>query len=177
MVSLADRTRSWETHPESVCTYTGNTPGGVSERNYYRHRTYDSQLGRFCSRDPVGYLDPRKSYSYVRGRPKTNCGGRPLTARSTASCSRVAPRLRFVPWPRCNHHPVRAASKTTLAERGGYTHTAPRQRRHAQVGRFSANDGRAPVTSDGHPTFGPQAALRRFAGANNMPPKLTGATG
>ena len=49
-----------------------------------------------------------------------------------AGCSRVAPRLRSVPRPRCNHHPklreavpyhveVGAASKTTLAERGGYT--------------------------------------------------------
>ena len=47
--------------------------------------------------------------------------------------SRIAPQPRFVPRPRCNHHPMRAAkpvplhinvgaaSKTTLAERGGYT--------------------------------------------------------
>ena len=35
----------------------------------------------------------------------------------------------------------------------------PRQRRYAQVGRFSANDRRAAVTSDGHPESGPQAVL------------------
>ena len=104
-----------------------------------------------------------------------------MTVRSTAGCSRVAPRLRSVPRPRCNHHPLRreavrlhvkvgAASKTTLAERGGYTHTAPRQWRYAQVGRFSANDRRAAVTSDGHADFGPEATLRSFPGANDMPP-------
>ena len=66
MVSLADRTRSWETHPESVCTYTGNTPGGVSERYYDRRRVYDAQLGRFVIRDPVGYEgSPRSLYEYA----------------------------------------------------------------------------------------------------------------
>ena len=66
-------------------------------------------------------------------RSKTNCEDGP-DGRSTAGCSRVAPRLRSVPRPRCNDHPlcaakpvplhvkVGAASKTTLAERGGYTH-------------------------------------------------------
>ena len=162
---------------EKEHTYTGERLDVETGLYYYRHRTYHSQLGRFASRDPVGYLDPRKSYSYVRGRPKTNCGGRPLTARSTASCSRVAPRLRFVPWPRCNHHPVRHRVKDH-ARGARWLHPHGATPAETRTGRsFLRKRPSCPSDQRRSPQFGPQAALRRFAGANNMPPTLTGATG
>ena len=58
-------------------TYTGRRLDLETGLYYYRHRMYHSQLGRFVSRDPVGYSDPRENCSYVRGRPKTNCEPRP----------------------------------------------------------------------------------------------------
>lgn len=36
---------------------------------YYRTRYYDSTLGRFLSRDPIGYTDSLNRYEYVRGIP------------------------------------------------------------------------------------------------------------
>ena len=36
---------------------------------YYRHRTYHSQLGRFVSRDPIGYNYGYNFVEYVLGRP------------------------------------------------------------------------------------------------------------
>ena len=32
---------------------------------------YDSAAGRFCSRDPIGYLDGPAQYTYVAGSPAT----------------------------------------------------------------------------------------------------------
>ena len=36
---------------------------------YYRHRIYHAQLGRFCSRDPLGYADGPNLLTYVVARP------------------------------------------------------------------------------------------------------------
>ena len=37
--------------------------------HYYRHRIYHAMLGRFCSRDPVGYEGGFNSFAYVSGSP------------------------------------------------------------------------------------------------------------
>ena len=42
---------------------------GGGGRNYYRHRIYHPQLGRFCSRDPVGYGDGSNLLQYASGLP------------------------------------------------------------------------------------------------------------
>ncbi|TWT73416.1 RHS repeat-associated core domain-containing protein [Allorhodopirellula solitaria] len=39
---------------------------------YFRNRWYDAQLGRFSSRDPIGYLDGASLYQYVQGSPLTS---------------------------------------------------------------------------------------------------------
>ena len=36
-------------------TYTGRAKNPVSGTQYSRYRTYDSSLGRFLHRDPIGY--------------------------------------------------------------------------------------------------------------------------
>ena len=39
----------------NVYTYTGRQLDTETGLYYYRHRMYHAQLGRFCSRDPIGY--------------------------------------------------------------------------------------------------------------------------
>ncbi|HAC89070.1 MAG TPA: hypothetical protein DCF63_00335, partial [Planctomycetaceae bacterium] len=36
-------------------TYTGREWDGQVQLFHYRARMYDAQLGRFCSRDPIGF--------------------------------------------------------------------------------------------------------------------------
>ena len=40
---------------ENKHTYVGGSLNDAGGPNYYRHRMYHAQLGRFCSRDPIGY--------------------------------------------------------------------------------------------------------------------------
>jgi RHS repeat-associated protein len=51
---------------------TGDAPGNTgSQLMYYRNRMYHADLGRFVSRDPVGYRDGLNCYAYVAGNPST----------------------------------------------------------------------------------------------------------
>ena len=51
-------------------TCTGRRLDGAAGLYYYRHRIYHSQLGRFCSRDPVGDADSESNlYEYVSSSP------------------------------------------------------------------------------------------------------------
>ena len=55
---------------ENKHTYVGGSLNGTGGRHYYRHRVYHAQLGRFCSRDPMGYeAGDNSQYRYVRGNP------------------------------------------------------------------------------------------------------------
>ncbi len=54
---------------QSRHTYTVRRLDGETELYYYRHRTYAAQLGRFCSRDPVGYAGGNFLYSYCSDSP------------------------------------------------------------------------------------------------------------
>jgi RHS repeat-associated protein len=64
--------------------------GGLGVRNdaaagliYMRHRWYDSQLGRFISRDPIGFRGGNNFYEYADGNPATRYdpqGLNPVTA-------------------------------------------------------------------------------------------------
>ncbi|MEZ6134833.1 MAG: RHS repeat-associated core domain-containing protein, partial [Pirellulaceae bacterium] len=48
--------------------YTGREWDDVILMYHYRARMYDAELGRFCSKDPIGYEGSRWSvYEYVRG--------------------------------------------------------------------------------------------------------------
>ncbi len=38
---------------------------------YYRHRVYAAELGRFVSRDPIGYEDGPDLYAYLHSKPQT----------------------------------------------------------------------------------------------------------
>jgi RHS repeat-associated protein len=49
--------------------YTGRRLDAETGLYYYRARYYDTQLGRFLSRDPNGYGDSLNLYEYVGGRP------------------------------------------------------------------------------------------------------------
>jgi len=50
-------------------TYTGRRFDSETEIYYYRNRYYHAQLGRFCSRDPLGYVDGWNLYEYVKSKP------------------------------------------------------------------------------------------------------------
>jgi RHS repeat-associated protein len=49
-------------------TYTGREWNNDINQYHFRARMYDPSLGRFCSRDPIGYRGDRLLYGYVRGR-------------------------------------------------------------------------------------------------------------
>lgn len=53
-----------------VYLYTGRRMDDETGLYYYRNRYYHSYLGRFCSRDPIGYKgSPWNLYEYVDGQP------------------------------------------------------------------------------------------------------------
>ncbi|REK29528.1 MAG: RHS repeat-associated core domain-containing protein [Planctomycetota bacterium] len=54
---------------ENDYLYTGRRLDAETDLFYYRARYYDTSLGRFISRDPIGYGDGPNLYKYVGGRP------------------------------------------------------------------------------------------------------------
>ena len=52
-------------------TYTGGRLDPETGLCYYRHRMYAARLGRFASRDPVGYRGNGDVYAYVASAPAT----------------------------------------------------------------------------------------------------------
>jgi RHS repeat-associated protein len=52
-------------------TFTGRRLDGETGLMYFRNRMYSVDLGRFCQRDPLGYVDGMGLYAYVRGTPST----------------------------------------------------------------------------------------------------------
>jgi RHS repeat-associated protein len=55
----------------NLITYTGREYDAETGLFHYRHRYYHAQLGRFLSRDPIGYLGGINMYAYVNGSPVT----------------------------------------------------------------------------------------------------------
>jgi RHS repeat-associated protein len=54
----------------NTTTYTGRSLDTETGLYYYRNRYYHAQLGRFLSRDPIGYLAKSQNvYGYVHSRP------------------------------------------------------------------------------------------------------------
>lgn len=49
--------------------FTGRRWDAESELWYYRNRMYSAELGRFLTRDPLGYVDGYNMYAYVSNRP------------------------------------------------------------------------------------------------------------
>ena len=57
---------------ENPYTYTGRRFDDETGRYYYRNRYYHAEMGRFVSRDPIGYAGgDYNTYQYVRGMPTT----------------------------------------------------------------------------------------------------------
>jgi len=54
---------------ENPYAFTARRPDAETDLMYYRNRQYSVTLGRFISRDPVGYRDSWNLYIYVSGRP------------------------------------------------------------------------------------------------------------
>jgi len=54
---------------ENRYTYTGRDRNPVSSTMYYRWRVYSAGVGRFVSRDPIGYEGGINVYSYVGSSP------------------------------------------------------------------------------------------------------------
>lgn len=52
--------------------YTGRESDSESGLYYYRARNYDSAIGRFLQKDPIGYKGGPNFYSYVRNSPLNN---------------------------------------------------------------------------------------------------------
>ncbi len=64
------RRRSQLVSPEQpLHTYTGREWDNDIQQYHYRARMYDPALGRFCSRDPIGYVDGPSVYHYVANSP------------------------------------------------------------------------------------------------------------
>jgi RHS repeat-associated protein len=55
--------------PLAYFTFTGREYDGETGLYHYRARTFGPGLGRFLSRDPLGYVDGMNLYQYVRGMP------------------------------------------------------------------------------------------------------------
>jgi RHS repeat-associated protein len=56
------------TSPLAYFTFTGREYDAETDLYHYRARTYGPALGRFYSRDPLGYVDGMSLYQYVSGR-------------------------------------------------------------------------------------------------------------
>jgi RHS repeat-associated protein len=75
-------------------TYTGQRHDDETELQYYRARYRDSQLGRFISRDPIGYVEGGNVYQYVQSQPTIavdptgHCKGPHATPADQAKCCR-----------------------------------------------------------------------------------------
>jgi RHS repeat-associated protein len=67
MLSLTTQRSRWTDKVQGGDTTTGPVREGAIERYYYRHRVYAAQLGRFLSRDPIGYADGHNVLQYVSG--------------------------------------------------------------------------------------------------------------
>jgi RHS repeat-associated protein len=52
-------------------TYTGREFDEALDLYHYRARVYDSATGRFCSRDPIGYVDGNNLYQLTAGNSTT----------------------------------------------------------------------------------------------------------
>jgi RHS repeat-associated protein len=50
-------------------TFTGRRLDGETGLMYFRNRMYETGLGRFCQRDPIGYADGWSLYTYVSSNP------------------------------------------------------------------------------------------------------------
>ena len=68
----------WTVLPQQKSTvgnpylFTGRQLDSETGLYQYRHRYYDPQLGRFVSRDPIGYYSGPNLYAYVGGRPSNS---------------------------------------------------------------------------------------------------------
>ncbi len=75
--SFGTRTNSSFANPY---TYTGRRFDTETGLYYYRNRYYDSQLGRFITRDPIGYDGSQSNlYNYVANDPLSNLDPSGLT--------------------------------------------------------------------------------------------------
>jgi RHS repeat-associated protein len=74
-------------------SYTGQTFDPESGLYYYKRRYYHPTLGRFSSRDPIGYADGAHLYQYVRGNPTLSSD--PMGLQATPP-----PRAPVPPWAR-----------------------------------------------------------------------------
>lgn len=59
---------------------------------YFRHRLVHAQLGRFLSRDPIGYVDGAHLYQYVLGHPSTSVDSAGLFSRSPCIATHPDPK-------------------------------------------------------------------------------------
>jgi RHS repeat-associated protein len=50
-------------------TYTGREWDGTLGVYHYRARMFEATVGRFCSRDPIGYVDGKNLFQYVQSNP------------------------------------------------------------------------------------------------------------
>ncbi len=62
-------TRTAGTGVESDFLYTGHFNHGASDLHLAQYRAYDSELGRWLSRDPASFIDGPNLYSYVNNNP------------------------------------------------------------------------------------------------------------
>ena len=91
-------------------SYTGQRLDGETGLYYYKNRTYDPKLGRFLSRDRLGYADGMSLYQYGASNPAER--GDPLglwgSTGKTAEwqwMQKLQKQLSLYPGPKQNHSP------------------------------------------------------------------------
>jgi RHS repeat-associated protein len=62
-ITNASATLRTESSYNNLYMYTGREWDQALQMYHYRARMYDANLGRFCSKDPIGYLDSNNLYS------------------------------------------------------------------------------------------------------------------
>ena len=71
----------------NVYSYTGRQLDTETGLNFFRARVYSAQLGRFCSRDPIGYRSGLNAFEYVGASPPTGAiPPEPVVARKGTVC-------------------------------------------------------------------------------------------